>query len=165
MPQKKTLLIVCLFMILCNLTSLAQSQKAKKMYTHYESMDGAKIRTIPLFTIRMGASLLSKDPLINKVANKIESVKILYIPVNKANEIEDNIPGKKYNINNGSIKSVWVKRCLWSVKEAHLIIYKRRKTEVISVYGHVNIKDLKQINEKYIENGNLLNIPALLQHL
>ncbi len=165
MPQKKTFLIFCFLLLICNLAGYAQSAKAKKMYTRYESTDGVQIRTIPLFTVRMGASLLSKDPLIHNVASKIDAVKILYIPVSQGNDIEDNIPGRKYNINNGKIKTVWVKRCLWTVKEAHLIIYKRRKTEIISVYGHVNIKYLKQINEKYIENGNLLNIPSLLQHL
>ncbi len=165
MNQNKIVLIIFLFITVFNLQSFSQSRKAKKMYTKYEATKGTSIKNIPIFLVQMGASFTTRDPLVTKVVNNIDAVKVLKIPVENSTQVEEFIPGKKYNVDIKKIKSVYAKKCLWTVKEAHLVIYRNRTIQVISIYGHVSFNDLKKLNHKYLQNPDLINIPMLLQNL
>ncbi|MBN2519906.1 MAG: DUF4252 domain-containing protein [Bacteroidales bacterium] len=155
--------VFTLFSFVATSYSNGQSAKAKKLYKHYESVDGAKIKTISKDLIIIGLAFTKTDPSVTKVISDLKSLRILTIKNKETGKnIESLIPGKKMTFkidNSNKMLDVWVKRCFFKVKEAHLLINNNRNVMLISAFGNFKIKDLKEMNKNFIQKGGLKNIP------
>lgn len=140
-----------------------QSSKAKKLYQYYESNDGGNIKTISKDLLNIGLSFVKTDESVKKIVSELNTIKILTIQGEQdIVSLQKRVPGKKMSFRVEGMNQpldVWVKRCFFRVKEAHLLYETRRKTMVVSAYGNFKIKDLKELNENFIQKDGLKNIP------
>ena len=164
--MKKVVLI--LLIIAYNLSGVwveAQSKKAQKLYDYYGNLDGNRIQTISKETISLGVNFIKNNESLLKLIADLKTVKILTIKnVESLDFLKSQIPGREMQFTIDGLDNplvVWVKKGPFRVKEAHLILDRGKKTTIISAYGKFKIKDLKEMNQKFIQKEGIKNIPFL----
>ena len=143
----------------------AQSRQAQKLYDYYENIDGTRSQTVSKETIKLGINFVKdNESLLNLIAD-LKMVKILTIKnVESIDFLHSQIPGREMHFRIEGLNDplvVWVKKGLFRVKEAHLLLDRGKKTTIISAYGKFKIKDIKEVNQKFIQKEGLKNIPFL----